>query len=125
MAPNLHNMLVRADLLVPQPTHCLSNILFGNFKCGCSQQCNFTFKTQTFNHPSSSKFFKIRGTIVVYLLHCPCGLGYVGKTSRQLKTRIAEHRCAIRHHDPRIPVAHIFLSLNIDINILTFKGYLL
>ncbi len=67
--------------------------------------------------PSSGKSLKIRGTIsckttnVIYMLRCPCGLGYVGKTSRQLKTRIAEHRCAIRHQDPRSPVEQHFFQV--------------
>ncbi len=51
-------MLVRADLLVPQPTHFLSNIPFGKFKCGCCQQCNFTYKTQTINHPFLVKLLR-------------------------------------------------------------------
>ena len=35
---------------------------------------------------------------VIYLITCPCGKSYVGKTSRprSLKTRIAEHRSTIR-----------------------------
>lgn len=38
-------------------------IPFGHFKCGSCQQSDFRDKTQTFNHPSSSKTFKIRGMI--------------------------------------------------------------
>lgn len=86
--PNVRNMLVTVDL----STHFLSNILFGNYKCGGCQQCSFMYKTQTFN-----KTFKIRKTItcktanVIYMWRCPCGLCYAGKTNRQLKTRIAQH----------------------------------
>ncbi len=34
--------------------------------------------------------------IVIYFMKCPCGLAYVGKTQRALKSRIAEHRSDIR-----------------------------
>ncbi len=47
---------------------------------------------------------------VIYLLRCSCGLCYVGKTSRPLKNRISEHRCAIRHRDPKSPVAQHFAN---------------
>ncbi|MEE6521975.1 hypothetical protein FKM82_020351 [Ascaphus truei] len=33
---------------------------------------------------------------VIYLLECPCGLQYVGKTKRAIKTRILEHLSNIR-----------------------------
>ncbi len=46
------------------------------------------------------------------MLKCPCGLAYVGKTSRTLKNRISEHRCAIRNHDQKSPVANHFNSFN-------------
>ncbi len=52
----------------------------------------------------------MRGTItcasthVIYLIHCPCGLAYIGKISRQLRTRISEHRSNIRMGDMRIPI---------------------
>ncbi len=56
------------------------------------------------------------------MLHCPCGLGYVGKTSRQLKTRFAEHRSAIRHHEPKSPVAQHFFKLRHSISTLQYIG---
>ncbi|OCT92190.1 hypothetical protein XELAEV_18015246mg [Xenopus laevis] len=33
----------------------------------------------------------------VYMLKCPCGKGYVGQTSSQIKTRIKEHRGDIKN----------------------------
>ncbi len=73
--PNLRNMLVRADLLVLQPTHSLSNIPFSNFKCGCCQQCNCTYKTQTFNHPSSvcTKGLRVTQFQLSVCMCCTCG----------------------------------------------------
>ncbi len=109
--PNLWNILVRSDL--KPASHFLNTIPHGNYRCGNCQQCNFTYKTLTFTHRHMAKSFKIWGTIsanVIYLLRCPCGLCYVGKTSRPLKNRISEHRCAIRHRDPKSPVAQHFAN---------------
>lgn len=39
------------------------------------------------------KIFKI------HMLRWPCGLCYIGKTSRPLKTQIAKNSCAIRYQD--------------------------
>lgn len=36
---------------------------------------------------------------------CPCGLVYVGKTTRKLKQHISEHTSAIRWNDRDDPVA--------------------
>ncbi len=35
---------------------------------------------------------------VIYAIRCPCGMLYVGETSRELKTRICEHRSAVAQH---------------------------
>ncbi|OCT82773.1 hypothetical protein XELAEV_18025307mg [Xenopus laevis] len=40
---------------------------------------------------------------VIYLLKCPCGKGYVGQTSRSIKTRIKEHRGNIRNYKQGSP----------------------
>ena len=78
--PNLLNMLVRADLPPPAPSHFLSDIPPGNYPCGRCQQCNFTRKSNSFNHPHTGKKYNIRGMItcstanVIYMLKCPCGL---------------------------------------------------
>ncbi len=123
--PNLRNILVRSDLK-PAP-HFLNKIPHGNYRCGNCQQCNFTYKTLTFTHPYTAKIFKIRGTIscktanVIYLLRCPCGLCYV-KTSRPLKNRISEHRCAIRHRDPKSPVAQHFANSRHSVSTLQYIG---
>ena len=34
----------------------------------------------------------------MYLITCPCGLQYVGMTTRKIKLRISEHRSTIRCH---------------------------
>ena len=87
--PNLRNMLVRADNPNPPPPRVsfLPPVEAGNYKCGNCQQCNFTRKTKTFYHPHTGKVFSVKGVIscktnnVIYMLKCPCGLAYIGKTS--------------------------------------------
>ena len=46
----------------------------------------------------------------------------MGKTKRQLKTRIFEHKCAIRKNDDRSPVARHFNTAGHDANMLEFMG---
>ena len=59
---------------------------------------------------------------VVYLLKCPCGFCYVGKTKRELKTRIIEHKSNIRNKDEKSPVARHFNNIKHDICTLRFQG---
>ena len=74
------------------------------------------------------KKIKMRGFItcnqnnVVYLISCPCGLAYVGKTTRALKTRIAEHRSNIRTRDQRSPVALHFAEAQHSVASLRYIG---
>lgn len=78
-------------------------------------------------HPHTDKKFRITNRItcksnyVVYLLKCPCGLGYVGKTKQELKTRISEHKCSIRNRDEKSPVARHINSVGHDVCTLKFK----
>ena len=79
-------------------------------------------------HPHTGKKIKVRGRItckskyVVYLLKCPCGFCYVGKTKRELKTRIIEHKSNIRNKDEKSPVARHFNTTKHDICTLRFQG---
>lgn len=58
-----------------------------------------------FSHPHTGKKFCAMNRItckskyIVYLLKC--GLGYIGKTKRELKTRISEHKYSIRNKDEK------------------------
>lgn len=96
--PNTGDHLVRADVSLPErPTHFLS-ISSGNYSGGRCAQCNFTIKTNVFSHPHSGREFKIKGVItcttknVIYMIKCPCGLAYIGKTQRALKTAFNPYR---------------------------------
>ena len=71
---------------------------------------------------------KVKGRItcrtkyVVYLIKCPCGYCYVGKTKRELRTRITEHKSNIRTKDEKSPIARHFNSIGHDICTMRFQG---
>ncbi len=121
-SPNICDLLVRADVSpsVARPSHFLS-IPSGNYSCGRCAQCNFTTKTNVFSHPHSGREFKIKGVItcttknVIYMIKCPCGLAYIGKTQRALKTRIAEHRRSICTNDKKNRKQYILIQKGITI----------
>ncbi len=100
----------------------------GNYRCGNCVQCAFTHKCNSFSHPRTGRNISIRGTItcasthVIYLIRCPCGLAYVGKTSRQLRTRISEHRSNIRTGDMRSPIASHFRQVGHNVSVLQYIG---
>ncbi|CAJ0941964.1 unnamed protein product [Ranitomeya imitator] len=75
---------------------------WGSRPCGGCSACRYMVKTDVFVSSSNSHTFKIvhpincRTTSVVYHITCPCGLTYIGLTSRQLHVRILEHIRDIR-----------------------------
>lgn len=126
--PNTGDHLVRADVSLPErPTHFLS-ISSGNYSGGRCAQCNFTIKTNVFSHPHSGREFKIKGVItcttknVIYMIKCPCGLAYIGKTQRALKTGIAEHLSCIRTNNLKNPGAVHFNSKRHNLSTLRYIG---
>lgn len=100
----------------------------GMFQCGHCTYCNAAIKGPQFHHPLSGKIFPIRdfltcrSTFVVYLLKCPCGKGYVGQTTRELRVRVGEHRSAIRRGDLTSPVAKHFLEAQHSVAQLRFMA---
>ena len=110
---NIHSTLGLSVLIDfrPQCTPTFPVVPDGNYRCGGCVQCTYTHKCKSFNHPHTGRNVTIRGAItcstthVIYLIRCPCGLAYVGKTSRPLRTRMSEHRSNIRTGDERNPVA--------------------
>ncbi len=56
------------------------------------------------------------------MIKCPCGLAYIGKTQRALKTRIAEHRSSIRTNDQNSPVAVHFNLKRHNLSTLRYIG---
>lgn len=127
-APSLRDRLVRSHLPAHPQAPFPFKIPHGNFKCLNCAACNFMLTDNTFTHPKTGRVYKVKGritclsTFIVYLLTCPCGLLYVGKTKRQLKTRIFEHKCAIRKNDEKSSVARHFNSEGHNANMLRFMG---
>ena len=126
-AKNLRDTLVRADLYNP-PKHFLSTLPSGNFPCNSCIHCNAMIKSESFLHPHSGKKYAVKGRIscktkyVVYMLKCPCGLCYVGKTIREIKTRFSEHKSAIRNKDEKSSVARHFNTVGHEVCTLRFQG---
>ncbi len=126
-APNLSDKLVRADCCV-RPQHFLSSLPKGNFSCHNCVQCDAIIRGEYFSHPHSGRKFPVKSRIscrtkfVVYLLQCPCGLCYVGKTKRELRIRISEHKSGIRNFDEKSSVARHFNSAGHDVCSLRFQG---
>lgn len=127
-APNIRDIVVKSDL-PPKKMHTfLDDLPDGNRRCGSCAQCHFTEKCNFFYHPTTGQQVKIKGKItcstthVIYMLKCPCGKAYVGKTTRALKTRIAEHRSTIRNGDEKSPVAVHFKQAKHNVSSLRYLG---
>uniref|UniRef100_A0A674E9P8 Reverse transcriptase domain-containing protein n=1 Tax=Salmo trutta TaxID=8032 RepID=A0A674E9P8_SALTR len=127
---NLRDQLVHSDLPpqdIPEQ-RLFAPILDGNYKCNGCAQCNGTYKCRSFKHPQTGKSIPIKGVItcstkaVIYLITCPCGKNYVGKTKRELKVRISEHRSTIRCKNLTYPVAAHFLEAGHSISSLRYIG---
>lgn len=76
------------------------------YTCGRCKMCrtikDSSRKTTQFTSLATKKEYKIKNLItrqsmhVTYILTCPCGLQYVGRTTRQLNVRIREHLSNIK-----------------------------
>lgn len=91
---NLRDRLVRADLgseKQNQTQRYLTVEKKDTYPCLRCAQCTNVIKGDSFYHPQTGKMFKIRGYHTcnsknfVYIIKCPCGLLYVGKTSQCIK----------------------------------------
>ena len=107
-------------MLKPLPNGC--------YQCRGCAQCNNMVKGNRFSHPHTGRKYSINDVItcttthVIYLIKCPCGLVYVGKTSRQLKQRMSEHKSTIRRNDRNYPIAVHFNDSKHDISSFRFQG---
>ncbi|CAJ0947396.1 unnamed protein product, partial [Ranitomeya imitator] len=92
----------------------------GTFPCLSCLQCSNITKGDFFTHPRSGRKFPIQGhytcdsTYVVYLIKCPCGLGYVGETTQHIRDRISQHKSTICCGRTLLPIpAHsLFIRIN-------------
>ncbi|XP_073433457.1 uncharacterized protein [Dendrobates tinctorius] len=129
-AQNLKNTLVRADVgshfkTFRQKT--FSTVRNGTFPClGCAQ-CTNVSKGDSFTHPRSGKRYKINGyftcnsNFVVYLIKCPCGLGYVGETTQHVKDHISNHKSTIRCENTLLPIPAHFVENRHSVSQLKFQ----
>ena len=84
--------------------------------CKTTRQAGARKKLTQFKSNVTGETFKIRPLItcgsdhVTYVLECPCSLQYVGRTTRQLKTRIKEHLANIKKSFPNHSVSRHFAS---------------
>ncbi|XP_078523043.1 uncharacterized protein LOC144792069 [Lissotriton helveticus] len=89
--------------LLKKPQRNQTVIFKGMRKCHNCGQCNNTIVNKTFAHPQTGKSIILKLSAdcntagVIYAIQCPCGLTYVGRTSRKIKTRIIEHKSTIRN----------------------------
>lgn len=74
--------------------------------CGCCQICKYVERTYTLVSVDGLKRFKIwhfihcSATHLIFMLQCPCGKLYIGKTQWQLKIPIInQKRCRKLHSD--------------------------
>ncbi|XP_041420362.1 uncharacterized protein LOC121394192 [Xenopus laevis] len=99
------------DCLCPSDvTQKQSNTMFwgppkkGTYACLNCICCSSIIKGDTVNHPTKGNIIRLKDFCtcetknVIYMLKCPCGLAYVGQTSRSVKERIKEHRGNIRNY---------------------------
>ncbi len=90
--------------------------------------CNAIMKSNAFYHPHTGKRFQVRDTItcntkyVICMIKCPCGLCYIDKTNRELKTRISEHKSAIKNKDQKSPIARHFSMCKHEVSAMRFMG---
>ncbi|XP_063775638.1 uncharacterized protein LOC134911273 [Pseudophryne corroboree] len=132
---NLKDWLVKNDVSatsVGRPTTFLSRKP-GCYRCTGCTTCSFMEYGDSFAHPHSGERIAIRhiltcsSTYVVYIIRCPCGLLYVGKTMRQFKEHMALHRSSIRQaleggkSGTNQPVARHFQALNHGLATLRYK----
>lgn len=90
------------------------------------QTCPFISTLSTYTSTITKKMYAIKQTMccdaknVIYLISCKkCGIQYVGETGRVLRKRVADHKSAIRTHNPHSPIAIHFNSLNHNMQDLT------
>lgn len=99
-----------------------SSLQPGHYKCGHCNVCDITMEITEFTHRGTTYIFQHRTTCgsmnVVYVISCPCGLLYVGKTIRTFRTRIREHSSRLKCKTLEAPLVqhclnqgHIFEQL--------------
>lgn len=128
---NIRDILVHADTVdhSKRPKDRLDDAV-GFFPCRNCASCTISGSKKTGKFRSSitgkeyniNKFITCSSSCVVYLLSRPCGLQYIGKTNRQLRVRINEHRSSISRNDAKSPIARHFSTASHTMSQLEFMG---
>ncbi|XP_075450940.1 uncharacterized protein LOC142492137 [Ascaphus truei] len=102
----------------------------GNFSCGRCKACKMlhTDRKKFISNTTKECFtvkdcISCKSTHVVYLLQCPCGYQYIGRTKRYLRIRILEHarniKLGLEHHSVS---RHFKNKHNCDSSLLKYIG---
>lgn len=125
-APNLRDLLVRAELKSPAPPTTIGNSPCGNRRC---KTCVHIMSTNNFRSNSTGRTYKLRASFtcktrnVVYLIQCKkCGIQYVGETEKALHIRLNGHRSDVKTRKLEKPVAAHFNLPDHDISDLQIMG---
>ncbi|XP_044138571.1 uncharacterized protein LOC122929140 [Bufo gargarizans] len=101
---NIRDGLVHSHHQAATPSHIFGSKgpKWGCRPCGNCVACANILTTTSFTDSAGQKIYQITHTItcsttgVVYVANCPCGLLYVGLTSRELRRRTREHVLGIQ-----------------------------
>lgn len=104
----LANNLVRADIQKNKLKSLLATTSQKDtYPCLNCANCSSIVKGANIHQPSKGTSYPVQGyytcnsKAVIYLLKCPCGIGYVEQTSRQIKVRLNKHKSNIRLYKTR------------------------
>ena len=101
----------------------------GTFPCGVGQckTCKFKDSSTTISAPKFVYHIKHHFTCtsfhLIYCISCSrCGILYIGKTRRYLRTSFGEHRCAFTSNDANQPVSRHFNNGSHCVSDLTIRA---
>ncbi|XP_029474481.1 uncharacterized protein LOC115100255 [Rhinatrema bivittatum] len=120
---NLRDILVHSDL---GGSEHWKDTAGGHYPCTKCSVCKLCLSLKDFSHPVSGKkiflkhFTTCQTSSVVYVVQCPCGLLYVGKTSRMVRLRILEHCSRIRNVVETAPLVKHWREYNHKVEELRF-----
>ncbi len=124
---DIRDFLVRADTCAPPSASGRLTEMTDFFPCRSCTACRDSCKhTSTFVSHTTGKKYVIKqfstcnSSNVIYLISCPRVLQYVSEKTRQVKTRIIEHKSAIRRGDEKSSIARHFRDANHPVSSLTF-----
>ncbi|CAJ0921239.1 unnamed protein product [Ranitomeya imitator] len=127
---NITNILVRADIVstrreLRQAT--LTTQRKGTFPCLIARNALTSSRVRLFPIHDQANCFRFKvfftcdSTYVIYLIKCPCSLGYVGETTQHIRDRISQHKSMIHCRRTLLPVTAHFISAGHSVSQLRFQ----